>query len=374
MVRVLHELASLDGGGVAKLLFDYYSNIEDKDRLRFDFLIYDFYENGIYEEPLRNMGCTIYKIPAFKKDKKASLRAMREVIKNGNYDVVHSHRCTRGIFALWYAKKYKVRRRFLHSHIAYEDIGLKDKTINKVLCLLNRYLATDLFACGRDAAQYMWGKRLLNAGKVHIMTNAIDTGRFSFDKTTREQKRRELGLRDEFVVGIVGRLNRQKNHPFILEVFADVLKEGNNAVLLMAGRGEDEKALKALCARLDLGERVRFLGIRDDIDKLSNAFDLYVMPSLYEGLPVSAIESQANGLHTLISENVTREVMLTELVEYLPLKKEIWVNRISEIIREAKIYDREPYGHIVAQAGYDIKTESKKMEEYYIYGKPEGSK
>lgn len=369
MVKILHELASLDGGGVAKLLYDYYRNMEDKKELQFDFLIYDIYENGIYEEPLKKMGCMIYKIPSFKKDRKASLNAMESVIRQGKYDVVHSHRCTRGVFALWFAKKYGVQRRIIHSHIAYEDIGKTAKAINKMLGLINRHIATDLFACGVDAAKYMWGERRLNAKKVHIMTNAIDTSEFKFDRMVRNRKRQELGIAEKYIIASVGRLNRQKNQAFLLRAFSKVVKKSDNAVLVFAGRGEDEAYLKKICEDLGIANQVMFLGIRDDIPELTNAFDLLAMPSLYEGLPVSVVEAQANGLKVLASEAVTREVAVTELIEYLPLDEEIWVKFICDGINKNADINRESYASKVAEAGYDIKDESQKMQEYYIHGK-----
>ncbi|MBO5192384.1 MAG: glycosyltransferase [Bacteroides sp.] len=369
MVKILHELASLDGGGVAKLLYDYYRNMEDKKEIQFDFLIYDFYENGIYEEALKKMGCVIYKIPSFKKDRKASLDAMESIIRQGKYDVVHSHRCTRGIFALWFAKKYGVQRRIVHSHIAYEDIGKTAKAINKILGLINRHLATDLFACGVDAARYMWGERCLNDNKIHIMTNAINTLEFKFDIMMRNRKRQELGIAEKYTIASVGRLNRQKNQAFLIRVFSKVLKKSNDVVLVFAGRGEDEVYLKKLCEDLRIANQVMFLGIRDDIPKLINAFDLLAMPSLYEGLPVSVVEAQANGLKVLVSDTVTREVAVTELIQYLPLDEETWIKSIYDEINKNAGINRESYASKVAKAGYEIKVESMKMQEYYLHGK-----
>lgn len=370
MVRVLHELATLDGGGVAKLLYDYYRNMDDRENLKFDFLIYDFLEEGIYEEPLRQMGCRIHRIPVFKRDKKASLQAMERVIREGRYDVVHSHRCTRGVFALWFARKYRVPRRLIHSHIAYEEVGRAGEAVNRVLGIINRHLATDLFACGRDAAKYMWGEKRLAAGKVHIMTNAIDTALFRFSQEIRDRMRRELGVGDRFVIGTVGRLDRQKNQTFLLDAFADLLKQERDAVLLLAGRGEDEQMLRDRCARLGIGESVRFLGIRKDIPELCSAFDLFVMPSLYEGLPVSVVEAQAAGLPVLLSETVTDEVIVTDLVTTLPLRLEAWTQAMlaaagsrQETDRDS---DRASYAEKVAQAGYDIKEESRKMQAFYL--------
>lgn len=370
MVRVLHELASLDGGGVAKLLYDYYRNMDDRENLRFDFLIYDFFEEGIYEEPLRQMGCRIYRIPVFKRDKKASLRAMEKVIREGRYDVVHSHRCTRGVFALWFARRYRVPRRLIHCHIAYEEVSRTGEAVNRVLGVINRHLATDLFACGRDAAKYMWGEKRLAAGKVHIMTNAIDTELFRYDRQIRDRVRRELGVGDSFVIGTVGRLDRQKNQAFLLDAFAALRRQGQAAVLLLAGRGEDEQMLRDRCARLGIEDSVRFLGVRKDIPDLCCAFDLFVMPSLYEGLPVSVVEAQAAGLPVLLSDTVTDEVIVTDLVRTLPLRQEAWTQAMLAAAKAPggtdKHSDRASYAEKVAQAGYDIKEESRKMQEYYL--------
>lgn len=369
VVKILHELASLDGGGVAKLLYDYYRNMKDKKEIQFDFLIYDYYENGIYEEPLKKMGCMVYKIPSIKKNRQASLNAMESIIRKGKYDVVHSHRCTRGIFTLWFAKKYGVPRRIIHSHIAYEDIGKTAKVINRILGLVNRHLATDLFACGVDAAKYMWGERNFNAKKVHIMTNAINTSEFKFDQIMRNRKRQELGIAGKYAIASVGRLSKQKNQAFLIRTFAKTLKNMSDVVLVFVGRGEDETYLKKLCEDLGITNQVMFLGIRDDIPELMNAFDLLAMPSLYEGLPVSVVEAQANGLRVLLSETVTSEVAVTELIQYLPLNEEIWVKSICDEINKNADINRERYASTVAEAGYDIKAESIKMQEYYIHGK-----
>ena len=187
MIKVLHELSALDGGGVAKLLYDYYSHM-DREKIHFDFLIQDFYDEGIYEKPLQQMGSKIYKIPRIKKDREGYLKGMEKVICEGDYDVVHSHMGARGLFTMYYAKRAKVRRRILHSHVAYEDISRMKRCFDILLSRIAKINATHLFACGRDAGIYMWGRKSFQKGKVTVMTNAIDTQIYEYDPEIRKKK------------------------------------------------------------------------------------------------------------------------------------------------------------------------------------------
>lgn len=364
MVRVLQELSALDGGGVAKLLYDYYRNM-DHTKIHFDFLIYDYYENGMYEKPLEDLGCTIYKLPRIKKDKKGYFTGMKKIIKEGNYDVVHSHMGSRGLFVMYYGKKYKVPKRIVHSHIAYEPVSNVKRKINSMLAMVAKYYATDLFACGKDAGIYMWGKKASAEGKVHIMTNAVDTDSFKFSNALRIQKQKELQITGKFVIGIVGRLSEQKNYPFLFSAYKKVLEQRKDTVLLVVGRGLEEEKIKKLAADMNLGDSVQFLGIRSDVAELLNAFDMFVLPSRYEGLPVVLIEAQANGVRELVSDRVTNEMDITDLIEFLPIDntEKKWADAMcSATIR---LDNREQYSDLVKKAGYDIKIESQKMQDFY---------
>lgn len=365
MVRVLHELSALDGGGVAKLLFDYYSNM-NKEKVHFDFLIYDYYDEGIYEKPLREMGCTIHKIPRIKKSKKGYLQGMKNVIANGNYDVVHSHMGARGLFVMYFAQRYGVKKRIAHSHIAYEPVTGMKRCLNKMLSVVTKFFATDLFACGQDAGLYMWGKKCSEKGKIRIMTNAVDTSSFTFSPEIREAKRKELGVEDKTVIGIVGRLSSQKNYPFLFRVYKKLLETNSNVILVVVGRGIEEEEIKRQAKQLDIDKQILFLGVRNDVPELLNAFDLFVLPSLYEGLPVVLIEAQANGLRQIVSDKITKEMDITDLIHFLPIEnsEEQWVDSINQ--SENNVMYRAKYSREVAQAGYDIKVESKKMEQFYL--------
>ncbi len=362
MVKVLQELSTLDGGGVAKLLYDYYMHM-DKSKVHFDFLIYDYYDEGIYEHPLKDMGSTIYKIPAFSKNKKAYLHEMEQIVKNGNYDVVQSHMGSRGLFLMYFGKKYKVKKRIAHSHIAYENVSKKKAIFNKCLAKVAKHYATDLFACGKDAGVYMWG----DTANVKVMINAISTEDFKFSNKIREEKRKELGLENKLVIGAVGRLSEQKNYPFLFNVYSQVLKERDDTVLLIIGRGLNDDALKKQAADMGLGDNVVFLGVRKDVSQLLNAFDLFVLPSLYEGLPVVLIEAQANGLSELVSNRVTDEMNVSDLIRFIPIENSDTITWKDAIVNHnPNVAAREKYSDVVKENGYDILYQSQKMQEYYM--------
>ncbi len=362
MIKILHELSALDGGGVAKLILDYYTYM-DKSRLHFDFLIYDFYDEGVYEKVLADMGCKIHKIPIFKTDRFACLKQMKKIIEDNNYDIIHSHLGSRGIFSLHYAKKFNVEKRIAHSHIANEPVSKLKYMINKLASKYVKHLATDLFACGDDAGKYMWGKN----EKIHIMTNAIDTDKFKFSKETREKLRREFALEDKFVIGMVGRLCEQKNYPYIFKVLKEILKEKENIVLLVVGRGLEEENIKNSAKDIGVYNNVRFLGIRNDVQRLINVFDVFVLPSLYEGLPIVLVEAQTSGVSQIVSEKVTREIDIAGITSYLPIGDENIIDWKEAVLEcESQIRNRENYSEIVKGCGYDIVLQSKKLEELYL--------
>ncbi len=365
MIRVLHELSALDGGGVAKLLYDYYSHM-DKEIIHFDFLIQDFYDEGIYEKPLKELGCAIYKIPRIKKDRNGYLHGMEKVIREGKYDVVHSHMGARGLFPMYYARKAKVPRRIVHSHIAYEPIGRLKRCFDIMLAFVAKMNATHLFACGKEAGVYMWGKRCSKMGKITIMTNAVDTESYEFDSEIRVNKREELGVGEKLVIGIVGRLSEQKNYPFLFEAYKELLQIRKDVVLVIVGRGLEEEKIREKAIKLGINDYIQFLGVRNDVPELLNAFDLFVLPSHYEGLPVVLIEAQANGLKQLVSDRVTDEMNITDLIEFLPIENtaKVWAEKMAACYDN--IDKRKAYRQQVLDAGYDIKVASKKMEEFYL--------
>lgn len=364
MIRVLQDLSALDGGGVAKLLYEYYKNM-DHEKIHFDFMIYNFYAKGIYEKPLKEMGCTIYKLPSYLENPKECSKLQEKIIKEGDYDVIHSHFGFGGFRIMRIAKKYHVRKRIVHSHIAYEPYSFKTRIANIVKRELIKYYATDLAACGKDAGEFMWGKRMVAANHVRIIRNAIDTQKFQFSMDLRIMKRIELGVESKYVIGIVSRLSEQKNFPFLFRVYKNVLRIRDDAILLVIGRGLEEKEIRKMAEDMGIANRICFLGVRNDVSEILNALDVFVLPSLYEGLPVVLIEAQANGLQEIVSDKVTSEMDISDLIKFLPIEntEQKWAEVICNCIDNTE--RRANYARVVAEAGYEIRSASVEMEELY---------
>lgn len=222
---------------------------------------------------------------------------------------------------------------------------------------------THLFMCGEESGKWLYGDK--NKSRFIMLNNAIDAAVYSFDASKREEMRRQLGLTGELVIGHVGRFNPQKNHAFLLDIFAALLKKEPNAVLLLVGGGADMPKIQAKVQELGIAERVRFLGVRSDVADLMQAMDVFVFPSLYEGLPVTMVEAQASGLPCIISDKVPPECILTEgLVNIMPLSAspEAWAEKILTMRAVPRTDLREE----IAAHGFDITTEAVKLQEFYL--------
>jgi len=365
MIRVLQEVATMDVGGVERLLYDYYTNLDNRE-IAFDFVIFDREKKGIFEKPLEEMGCRFHCVPRMKGLGLGYLRALWKIFREGEYQVVHAHRGSRSFFVLLLAWAAGVPVRIAHSHIAFEP----DKNIIKhlktvVFKRLCRVFATDLFACGDDAARFMWGTS--DPDRVRKMTNAIDTQRFHRALNAREQMRASLGIRDEFVLGTVARIDVQKNPMYLLKIAEAVRRGGRKAVLLVVGTGPMEQEVRQRASEMGLDGFVRFLGTREDIPELLAAMDLFLLPSLFEGLPVTLIETQASGLPALVSDRVTKEMDKVGLIRFLPLDDDVSCWR-DAIVNAGLNEDRSAYAGKVLDAGYDISDQAHRLGAFYLRG------
>ena len=363
MIRVLQEVATMDVGGVERLLYDYYTNL-DSGEIAFDFVIFDREKEGIFEKPLAEKGCRFHCVPRVKGLGLRYIRALWKILRDGQYQVVHAHRGSRSFFVLLLAWAAGVPVRIAHSHIAFEpDKNVIKHLKTEVFKRLCRIFATDLFACGDDAARFMWGTS--DPDKVRKMTNAIDTKRFHQALAARDEMRSSLGIRDEFVLGTVARIDVQKNPMYLLKIARAVQRSGKKAVLLVVGTGPMEQEVKQRAREMGLEGFVRFLGVRKDIPELLAAMDLFLLPSLFEGLPVTLIETQASGLPALVSDRVTGEMDKVGLIRFLPLEEDAacWADAVLNAgINE----DRPAYARKVLAAGYDISDQAHKLGTFYL--------
>lgn len=364
MIKVLHLFTTLDGGGVESFLYNYYSHMTDKE-IRFDAIV-PGNKKGYMEPMFQALNSRIYHIKRLRENPLSHWKSIAQIIKNGNYDVIHCHGYKSAI-GLFFAKLYKCKVRIIHSHMAYVNETKKEFLHRKILTMLAKKFATDWFACGIDAAKWLFGDQAFKDGKVTIIDNAIDLMKYRFNEDNRKKIRDTFKLNNSLVVGNVGRLTYQKNQEFLLDIMKELLMIEENAKLLLIGDGEDKELLRKKAIELDLEQSVIFLGLRKDVPDLLNAMDIFVLPSRYEGLPVILVEAQAAGLVSCVSDTVTKEINITNLIDYLSLNKDAkyWAKKIFLLSKE-KEKDRSKITERMVNGKYDINYQATQLYEKYV--------
>ena len=358
-IRVLQIIGLSCGGGVEAVIMNYYRHI-DKSKVQFDFVVH---ENPLqsFADEAKSMGAKVYEVTPYTQNIIKFTYEIYKIIKEGNYKIVHSNMNSLSGFPLMAAYFAGAKVRILHNHTTdTKEEGLRT-TIKRMLRPFAKMFANQYWACSKLAGEWMYGKEAVNNNKVTVINNAIDLDKFAFNQEKRDELRLKLGLKGKFVVGHVGRFMKQKNHEFLIEVFADMSKRDENAVLVLIGEGPLMGLIKGKVNTLNLTDRVIFLGVRSDVADLYNMMDVFVLPSFYEGLPVVGVECQANGLPFLCSDNVTREVVLSRAIKLLNLEKspKQWAIEALNISKKGRLKTKKEIG----DAGFDIRVESKKLEE-----------
>ena len=365
-IKILYILSGIGNGGVESFLYNYLSNM-DRTKYEFDIIVHQEKE-GIWKKKLEEIGCNIYMVTNKKKSLLKNIKETYVIMKNGNYDIVHSNITVGNFVPLSIAKFCKIKKRISHSHLAIVDS--KENIINKFfkyICkLINRSVANVYMACGDDAGIYLYGRKNYEKGKVIVLNNAIDVQKFQFNYEIKKEKRQELGINEQLLVGHVGRFLEQKNHRFLVSIMEQTLKTNNNIKFLLIGNGELKEEIEKKCIDAGINENVIFLQNRDDVNKLMQAMDIFVLPSLYEGLPVVGIEAQAAGLKCIFSNTITDKVKVLDTCTFLPIDNIncslLWKKEIENF----KTINREGTIDEIRKHGYDIKAEVKKLEKIYL--------
>ena len=361
-IRVLNMFTIMDRGGAETMVMNYYRHI-DRTKVQFDFLVHRE-QRGAYDDEIERMGGRIYRMcPVYPQNFFRYKRDLRTFFRaHPEYKIIHSHMSELGCFAFREAERQGVPVRICHAHNAPHGFDAKMIIRTYFKKRMMPYL-THLFMCGEESGKWLYGEK--NKTRFIMLNNAIDAAVYSFDASKREEMRRQLDLTDELVVGHVGRFNPQKNHAFLLDIFTSLLKKEPDAVLLLVGGGADMPKTQAKAQELGIAEHVRFLGVRSDVADLMQTMDVFVFPSLYEGLPVTMVEAQASGLPCIISDKVPPECILTEgLVNIMPLSAspEAWAEKILAM----RAIPRTDRHEEIAAHGFDITTEAVKLQEFYI--------
>jgi glycosyltransferase involved in cell wall biosynthesis len=357
-IRILQVVTVMNRGGLETMLMNYYRQM-DRSKIQFDFMVHRS-EEGHYDKEIQRLGGKIHRMP---KIKPGNYRKYFKLLDkffadHREYRVVHSHNNENSSFVLKSAKKAGVPCRIAHSHLS--DLGIDYKLPFR---LYARYAMKDhpssYFACSEKAGQWLFRKK-----EIIVLNNAVNVNEFKYDEAVRKKIRNEMGVHEnQLLIGHIGRFNKQKNHEYLIDIFQEIHKKKPDAVLMLIGDGDLRSGIKKKIDNLDLTSNVKFLGVRSDISSLMQAMDIFLFPSLFEGLPVVLVEAQAAGLKCIVSDTITEESNLTGNVEYVSLKKspKEWASILLSVS-----YEHEDTFKILSKKGYDTETMSEWLVNYYL--------
>lgn len=363
-IRILQVFHGMDCGGAETMIMSLYRKI-DREKVQFDFLVHTSKE-CFYDSEIKSLGGRIFNLPKFKlinySEYSKALNAFFD--EHSEFSVVHGHLGSCAGIYLQVAKEHGCFT-IAHSHNTKPNLSLKS-IIYSCLTLKTRRVAEYFMACSKAAGEYRFGKDIVaNENRFMVLNNAIDTEKYVFSEAKRTSFRKEFKISEEtMVIGHIGRFSKQKNHMFLLDVFKEILNQDQNAVLVLVGDGELKERVTAKARRQGIDNRIIFTGIRNDVPAVLSGFDVFIFPSLYEGLGIAVVEAQAAGLFTICSDVLPIESKVTNIVKYIPLKEpiKVWANTI--INNKSKIrLDQTDY---IINAGYDINQTVNLLGTFYI--------
>ena len=370
-LRVLVLDTVMDRGGAETMMMNYLRHF-DRSKVIYDFLVNRDYR-AAYEDEIEALGGRIYRMcPMYPQYFRRYKREFRNFLEqHTEYRIIHSNLEERSYFPLRIAAEKGIPVRIAHAHNRPVGFNLKSIFREYFRMRLPKYV-THMFACGTEAGDWLYGEK--NRDRVIQQRNAIDTSAYRYDASIATQVREEFGVTDSgtFVLGHVGRFFPQKNHTFLIDIFAEVHKRHPNSVLWLVGGGElnDElkNQIKAKVDDLGLSDAVEFLGVRGDVNRLLQGMDSFILPSLYEGLPVTMIEAQASGLPCTISDRVPEQCDVTGNVQIIGLNATPaeWAKRILDQHAEYAGTNRTEGAGKVTKAGFDIKANAEWLQRFYV--------
>ena len=359
-VRVLHMIGSLNIGGSQTFVINLLNSI-DRNKVQFDFVI-DRPSDLHYASMVESLGAKIYVFPTFTGTNLLAIRRKWDDFFSDHqeYKILHSHIRSYASIFLPIAKRHGVKT-IIHSHSTSNGNGLSS-LVKRVLQYPLRYTADYLFACSKESGEWLFGKKASQRKNFFVIKNVIELEKYTLDTQIREQYRKEMLLEGKNVFVHVGRLHPAKNHKFLLDVFSKISNSDSNAVLLLVGGGELENEIKKQIDELGINEKVKMLGSRGDVNNILMASDCFLFPSLWEGVPLTVVEAQAAGLPCLVSDKVTEDVCISELVKRIPIDKGTtpWEKEIASIE-----FTRKDVSDKIRNAGYDAKTLAIWLEDFY---------
>ena len=367
MKRVLVTgAANIGRAGVATIVYKWGQEF-DSDRLVYDYLMQRGLPAQQYIDAIVQKGGRIFTMEGEDRNLFSIIKWVEKIIRENKYDTIHINTDTAYIAAayIYAAKKGGIRHIFVHSHCTQVDDN--SKLQRSIKTLLHRIMISYVcknsemyLACSKLAGYWMFGKKNVESKKYRTVYNGVTVEPYLYDEQVRKNYRERMGLNEKLIIGNIGRFSYQKNHKFLIEVFAELSKIDNNAVLVLVGTGELESQLKALVNEYRITDKVFFLGTRKDVPSLLSMFDVLVMPSRFEGLPVTMVEAQMADLPCVVSENITREAQFIDAVKYVKgFEVGNWIDaieKISKYQRERKEEEKYKSPFNIKLAIYELET------------------
>lgn len=362
-LRILHIIGSLDCGGAQEIVMNIYRNI-DRSRVQFDFIIDK--EGEFYKKEIMELGGRIYRLPQFKgTNLMFCIRKWNNFFnKHQEYQIIHGHIRSAAFIYLIVAKGKGITT-IMHSHNISSGDTLKAKMAH-IMHYPIRFISDYMLACSEEAGRWLYGEKACKKKQFIVVKNAINIEKFQANKDMRNQKRKEMGFEDKYIIGHIGRFYPQKNHRFLIKIFEKICQRDKNARLVLVGEGELLPVVKEMVEKSAiLKNKVLFYGVTKETADIIQSFDVFAFPSLYEGLGIVAVEAQAAGVRCVLADTIPEEaIIIPELVSKLSLNAglERWVFEIEkkEKINYLDIEKR------IRENGYDIKKVALDMEEFYL--------
>lgn len=362
-LRILHVIGCMERGGAEVLLMSLYRHI-NRTQIQFDFVVHTD-KDCAFDAEICSLGGSIFHCPRYTiKNHFFYTRWWNDFFtSHPEYKIVHGHQRSTASIYLRIAKKNKITT-IAHSHAVSSRGNVPEKAIKSLLQYHIRQVADWFMACSPEAGKWLFGKKIVASDRFIWLKNTIEVDRFTFDSTKRESIRKEYGIENHLVFGHVGSFTPVKNHKFIIDVFNEILQLNENAKLMLIGTGECKQQTVEYVQSLYIEDSVIFMGVRDDIEDILQAMDVFVFPSKHEGFGISVLEAQSVDLPVVASNSISHEIALTERIEFVPLSDgaKIWAHRA---ISMAEITQRRDRTKEIRSAGYDAATETCKLTAFY---------
>lgn len=366
MKKVLVFGITENPGGVESVIMNYYRYI-DRQKIQFDFLCNT--DIVAYEDEIKSLGGTIYRVTARSKDRKQFKKDMNEFFSKHSkeYSAIWVNICSlANIDYLKYAKKYGIKKRIIHAHNSQNMDSFLRGILHKWNKLFIKKYATDFWSCSDEASKWFYNNKIINSDRYLLVNNAIDYNIYRFNEEVRNKYREQMKIdKTTLVIGNVGRLHFQKNHSFIIKVFNEIHKKNKNSILFLVGDGPYKEKIKNMIKEYGLDNDIMLLGLRNDISQLMSVMDIFLFPSIFEGLPLALVEAQASRLQIFASENIDKKIVIDEeIMHFISLdESEIkWAENINKELNKEinRKIDKEK---TFISKGYDIKGNTKIIEE-----------